>query len=114
MKTIDELALRLNNDYRKKGCWEGKLDIQQQMSFIARIHAEVSELFESLRHKHNGWQSSDKPIPLSAIEEELADCLILLLDFAKQVNIGSIDRAIQLKHEYNINHRKFPREGKLA
>lgn len=86
--------------WKKK--WHSKFESEDH--FIERmcnnLHDEVSELHEAWR---NGVHRNpcDKPgLTLSALEEELADILIRVLDNAERLGVD-INRAVQLKHQFN-------------
>jgi NTP pyrophosphatase (non-canonical NTP hydrolase) len=68
---LDNLALEIHDIASEKGFWVDKPDINFMLAKLALIHSEVSETLEALR-KQQG------PV---AVEEELADILIRLLDF---------------------------------
>lgn len=75
--------------------------------FIALVHSELSEALEALR---SGNQASKKIENYSCFEEELADVVIRILDFAQKKDLR-ISEAICEKHEYN-KHRPY-RHGKV-
>lgn len=56
--------------------WEAK---RNDGEGIALMHSELSETLEALRH---GNPTSDKIPEFTAVEEELADCVIRIMDFA--------------------------------
>ena len=60
----------------KQGFWEGEVNDGERM---ALIHAEISEALEALR---DGNPSSSKIIEFSSLEEELADAVIRIMDYA--------------------------------
>lgn len=90
-------------------------DASNDRAYLARstanLHAEISELWESYR---NGKLNSqcDKPIPLTFMEEEMADVLIRLLDMAARLKVD-IGSAAVVKHEFNKT-RPDRHGGKLA
>jgi NTP pyrophosphatase (non-canonical NTP hydrolase) len=74
---------------------------------IALMHSELSEALEALRHGN----PSDSHIPeFSALEAELADVLIRIMDYGVCRKLR-IAEAIQAKREYNAT-RSFKHGGK--
>jgi NTP pyrophosphatase (non-canonical NTP hydrolase) len=73
MVDLDDLAIEIHNVSRSKGFWVDEPDINFMLAKLALIHSEVSETLEALR-KQKGQD---------AVEEELADILIRLLDFVE-------------------------------
>lgn len=67
--------------------------------FIANLHGECSELWESAR-KGTLAQPCDKHIDLSNAEEELADIVIRAMDMAHAMGIN-LGAAIAEKADYN-------------
>ena len=65
--------------------------------FIALMHSELSEALEALR---KGNPASEK-IAGSHLAEELADCIIRIMDFAGGMDLD-VGQAIVDKHNYNI------------
>lgn len=65
----------------------------------ALLHSEVSELFEAWREGRLD-KPCDKPIPLSAAEEEIADILIRTLDMAYAMGMDA-NEVVRIKHTYN-------------
>lgn len=70
------------------------------------MHSELSEALEAMR---DGCPDSDK-IAFSAVEEELADCVIRIMDYAGR-NRLHLAEAILAKHEYNLT-RPYKHGGK--
>lgn len=81
---------------KDRGWWDGE---RNNGELIALIHSELSEALEALRF--NSEYQSEK-INCRAIEEELADVVIRIMDMAMARN-WDIAEAIQKKIEYNVN-----------
>jgi NTP pyrophosphatase (non-canonical NTP hydrolase) len=109
---INELADHLHSIAESKGFYDVNhnllaasvdFDTRQQLKLaldqasIARMHSELSEAVEAIRH---GNPRSEKIPEFTNEEEELADCIIRILDYcgAKGYDIGG---AIVAKSEYN-------------
>lgn len=77
----------------------GEVSVGRMAAFCANLHGEASELWEATRHgtlRH----PSDKGIPLTFAEEELADIVIRAMDTAYTMGID-LGKAIQVKAEFN-------------
>ncbi|NCC41625.1 MAG: hypothetical protein EOM21_19840 [Gammaproteobacteria bacterium] len=109
---INELAEYFHSIARSKGFYDAerdllaapvdfdmreKLKLALDQASIARMHSELSEAVEAIRH---GNLRSEKIPSHTHEEEELADCIIRILDYcgAKGYDIGG---AIVAKSEYN-------------
>lgn len=79
---------------QSKGFWDEK---RNPGEIIALIHSELSEALEALR---SGNPESDKLPGISQVEEELADAIIRIFDFAEGFNYD-IELALKKKLEYN-------------
>jgi NTP pyrophosphatase (non-canonical NTP hydrolase) len=99
----EDIALALNqfsklvhDNAQNKGFYEGTFNDAEK---IALMHSELSEALESLRA---GDPVSEKLPAHSHTCEELADCIIRILDYAwaKNYNIGW---ACVEKHAFNLN-----------
>lgn len=79
---------------RDHGWWD---DVRSGGEIISLIHSELSEALEAMRE---GWQRSEKIPNFFAVEEELADVVIRIMDYAHHINLNIAD-AITEKVEYN-------------
>lgn len=103
---FEQLQLDIHQNAKHKGWWETPREVGTLMMLMV---SELAEAFEGHR-EHN--PASEK-IPLFCIEEEeLADTIIRILDYAeyKEYDIGA---AILAKMEYNTG-RSYRHGGKLA
>jgi NTP pyrophosphatase (non-canonical NTP hydrolase) len=89
-----DIAMRIHDLAKEKGWWD---EDRNDGEIIALCHSELSETLEGLRH---GNPPSDKIPAFSAVEEELADCVIRILDFAS-CRGWRVGEAIMAKHEFN-------------
>jgi len=94
---------RINECAREHGWWEQPNHGEK----IALMHSELSEALEALRH---GDPASDHIPGFTGCEEELADCIIRIMDFAEQ-NELLVAAAIEAKMEFNET-RPFKHGGK--
>lgn len=103
IEAIDHLQSAVHANAVGHGWWEGE---QNDAEKIALMHSELSEALEAMRE---GNPDSDK-IAFSSVEEELADCVIRILDYAGRRRLD-IAGAILAKHEYNLT-RPYKHGGK--
>lgn len=99
------MAKHVNETAREKGWWDGE---RNDGECIVLMHSELSEALEALRH---GNPPSEKAAGFSAVEEELADVVIRIMDFAAQRGYD-IGGAILGKATYN-DGRPHMHGGKL-
>jgi len=105
---VTEFNLEAHRNFKvaeEHGWWEGKINDGEK---IALMHSELSEAVEALR---NGNPSSAKIRNFSLLEEELADAVIRIMDYALYRNLH-LAEAIQAKREFNST-REFKHGGKL-
>ena len=93
-KQWDKIAKQIYKNAVEHGFWKGEVNDGERM---ALIHAEISEALEALR---DGNPSSNKIMEFTNLEEELADAVIRIMDYAfgKDLDIAG---AILAKIEYN-------------
>lgn len=126
MKTLKELAAEAHAIAEEKG-WHGDLQLDDEEAFyeafagmwqgtqIALIQSELSEALEAIRKKRRAdlseidelamWHVDDfRPLferdVKDTLEDELADAIIRILDFARTMGID-IERHVELKMKYN-------------
>lgn len=98
------MATAVHDNAIKHGWWE---EDRNNGEMIALMHSELSECLEGLRA---GNPPSDKIPEFTCAEEELADCIVRIMDTAKKRG-WNIAAAIEAKHAYNIN-RPYKHGGK--
>lgn len=95
--TIQRLA-HLNSDH--KGFWaedRGKPFEDVALKKFCLIHGEISEAQEGVRHSN---PSSEHIPEFSAVEEELADAIIRIMDFSEEFKFRTAE-AVLAKMKFN-------------
>ena len=94
---LDALQMVIHQENKK--WWvdkDGQSLVRNKGEMIALMHSELSEALEAIRKP----TKSIKCPGFSLEAEELADCLIRLLDYCANYGIP-IDEIVKAKHEYN-------------
>lgn len=74
---LESLGMQIHEIAKSKGWWDAE---RNDGELICLMHSELSEALEGLRH---GNPPSDHIPEFSAAEEEMADCIIRILDMAE-------------------------------
>lgn len=98
---FDALAEKVHENARAKGFWDHD---PSPAEVIARIHGELSETLE-LYDREEHREISTK-IQHYRVEEELADVILRVLDFAASEGLD-IGQAILDKHAYNLGRSRL-------
>lgn len=91
---FQKLQIAIHETAISKGWWDGN---REHGTLLALIHAEVSEALEAIR---NHEPPSEKMPQFTQLEEELADIVIRVMDYAESRGIP-LWEAILAKAEYN-------------
>ena len=88
----------------EKGWWKKK---RNDAETICLMHCELSEAVEGLRAVADARRHADDEIPeFSAVEAELADCIIRIMDMAAGRNLR-VGEAIVAKMAMNRSREKM-------
>lgn len=107
VNTWNAVRDKANGNSITKGFWETDHGLESDLARIALMHEELSEAVSGLRH---GNPPSDKIPEFTSAEEELADCVIRIMDLAGQRR-WRIGEAIVAKMAYNATRPH--KHGKL-
>lgn len=105
---MNEIARMINGNAHEKGFYDTTETEDQYIERLCNnLHDEVSELHEAWRNGklHEPCDKADKMeeagiLPMSCLEEELADIIIRAFDNAVQLGID-ITSAVLRKHAFN-------------
>lgn len=101
---FDDISNLVHKIAVEKGWWEKE---RNDAEMICLMHSELSEALEGLRH---GNGPSDHIPEFSAVEEELADVIIRIMDYACNKKIRVAEAIIE-KIKFN-NSREYKHGGK--
>ena len=104
--TIDALQRAVHQTAAEHGWWDQARPIGEVLMLV------VTELAEAMEAYRSGDTGSGKIPGFSKVEEELADAIIRILDFAGGHDLNIAD-ALTAKMEYNET-RPYRHGGKLA
>ena len=93
--TINTLACEANKNAVEHGWWEDERSFGE---VVALMHSELSEALEYARKNPNA--TSDHIPEFTGVEEELADVIIRIFDYAGMKNLR-LGEAIFAKMEFN-------------
>ena len=97
---FDALSMMIHTTAKDKGWWDSK---RSDGECVALMHSELSEALEAMRH---GNPMSDHIPEFTGVEEELADVIIRIMDFAHAKNMN-VAAAVITKMGFNQNRPKM-------
>lgn len=104
---FDYIQRLIHEESVNKGWWPKDKSQRNDGEFIALCHSELSEALEGMRH---GDPPSDKIPEYSSVEEELADVIIRIMDYAQGKSLD-ISGALIRKLKFNMG-REYKHGGK--
>lgn len=104
--TIREMQAAIHRTAVEHGWWEAERPVGEVLMLV------VTELAEAMEAYRGGNSESEKIPGFSKIEEELADAIIRILDYAGGANLD-LEGALKAKMAYNET-RPYRHGGKLA
>lgn len=78
---------------------------------ISKLGLMITELCEAIEGRRHGDKASDKIITFSSQEEELADCIVRIMHYAKQRNLRVAEALIE---KMRYNEQRPYKHGKQA
>lgn len=97
---FNKVAVHVAHNAHRKGFWDGE---RNHGEMIALMHSELSEALEAMRE---GDPESEKIPGFSCVEEELADVIIRIMDFAHTLG-HNVAGAIVAKHSHNTTRPRM-------
>ena len=97
---FDALSDSIHTTAKSKGWWDSK---RSDGECVALMHSELSEALEAMRH---GNPKSEHIPEFTGVEEELADVIIRIMDFAHAKNMN-VPAALITKMAFNQNRPKM-------
>ena len=97
-ESINSFAEVVHQNNVDHGLWEDGYEKKNKSEMLMLMVTELAEACEALRH---GNPPDDKVPEYAGDAVELADCVIIILDYCAAFGID-IGGAIKAKHEYNI------------
>lgn len=101
VNVLDLIQGAVHTNSVEKGFWEASTDAGTK---IALMHSELSEALEAIRKPHIEGKLAE--INIDLLTEELADCVIRIMDFCEREKLP-LGKAIIGKARYNTGRSKL-------